>query len=56
MIPFWEKKKKKKEEKQISATIIISLDGKGTVFPMKLKLQGITFENPYWKKKILKKI
>ena len=32
------KKKKKTEEKQNSATIMISADGKGTVFPVKLKL------------------
>ena len=31
---------KKTEEKQNSATIIISVDWKGTVFPVKLKLQG----------------
>ena len=30
---------KKTEEKQSSATIMISLDGKGTIFPVKLKLQ-----------------
>ena len=39
MIPLGAKKKKKKtEEKQNSATIMISADGKGTVFPVKLKL------------------
>ena len=32
--------RKKSEEEQNSATIIISVDGKGTVFPVKLKLQG----------------
>ena len=32
------KKTKKTEEKQNSATIMISADGKGTVFPVKLKL------------------
>ena len=31
-------KKKKTEEKQNNATIMISADGKGTVFPVKLKL------------------
>ena len=36
--------KKKTEEKQNSATIIISVDGKVTVFPMKLKLQRESFE------------
>ena len=40
MIPFWGKKT---EEKQNSATIIISVDGKGTVFSM-WKLQGESFE------------
>ena len=30
---------KKVEEKQNSATIMKSADGKGTVFPVKLKLQ-----------------
>ena len=29
---------KKVERKQSSATIMISVDGKGTVFPVKLKL------------------
>ena len=37
-------KKKKTEEKQNSATIMISVDGKGTVFPVKLKLQGESFQ------------
>ena len=32
--------RKKTEEKQNSANIMISVDGKGTVFPVKLKLQG----------------
>ena len=40
-IPFWWKNP---EEKQNSATIIISVDEKGTVFPMKLKLQGKSLE------------
>ena len=31
---------KKTEEKQNNATIMISVDGIGTVFPVKLKLQG----------------
>ena len=39
-IPFWEKK----EQNLNSATIMISVDGKGTVFPVKLKLQGELFE------------
>ena len=33
-------KKKNRKEKQNRATIMISVDGKGTVFPVKLKLQG----------------
>ena len=37
-------RKKKPEEKQNSATIMIVVDGKGTVFPMKLKLQGESFK------------
>ena len=36
--------RKKAEEKQNSATIIIFLDEKGAVFPVKLKLQGESFE------------
>ena len=32
--------RKKTEEKQKGATIMISIDSKGTVFPVKLKLQG----------------
>ena len=36
--------KKKNKEKQNIATIIESVDRKGTVFPMKLKLQGKWFE------------
>ena len=35
MIPFSGKKTKKKKNK---ATIMISVDGKGTIFPVKLKL------------------
>ena len=37
MITFWGKKA---DEKQYSAIIMISVDGKGAVFPVKLKLQG----------------
>ena len=38
MIPFCEGKKKKKiEEKQNSTAIMISVDGKRTIFPVKLK-------------------
>ena len=36
--------RKKTEEKQNSVTIMISVDGKGTVFPVKLKLEGESFE------------
>ena len=36
--------RKETEEKQISVIIMISVDGKGTVFPVKLKLEGETFE------------
>ena len=32
--------RKKAEEKQNSANIMIPVEGKGTVFPVKLKLQG----------------
>ena len=35
--------RKKTKEKQNSATIMISVDEKGTVFPVKLKLQGESF-------------
>ena len=34
----------KTKEKQNSADIMMSVDGKGTVFPVKLKLQGELFE------------
>ena len=36
--------KKKVEEQQNSATAMISVDGKGTIFPMKLNLHGESFE------------
>ena len=36
--------RKKTEEKQNSAITVISVDGKGTVFPVKLKLQWESFE------------
>ena len=39
--------KKKAEEKQNSAITMISVDGKGTVFPVKLKLQWGSFEKKY---------
>ena len=32
--------RKKVEQNQNSTNIMVSLDGKGTVFPVKLKLQG----------------
>ena len=51
LLKNWQKKirrwyflKKKTEKKQNSATIIISIDGKWTAFPVKLKLQGELFE------------
>ena len=47
--------KKKTEQKQKSATIMISVDAKGTVFSVKLKLQGNCL-NKDVKKRILKKI
>ena len=34
-------KKKKAAEKQTNVTIKLSVDGKGTVFPVKLKLQVV---------------
>ena len=37
--------RKKAEEKQ--NTTMISVDGKGTVFPMQFKLQGESFEKTY---------
>ena len=47
----WAKKKndnafqrKKTEDKQNSVTIMMSADEKGTVFPVKLKLEGESFE------------
>ena len=36
--------RKKIEEKQNIATIMISVDGKGTIFPVKLKLQEESFK------------
>ena len=36
--------RKKIEEQENSATIMTSIYGKGTVFPVKLKLQGESFE------------
>ena len=45
-----------KNRKKNCATIMISVDGKGTVFPMKLKLQGDSAENIIIKKRIFKKV
>ena len=53
MTPFW--RKKQAEEKQDNATTMISVDGKGTVFPMQLKLQQGSFEKTYLKKRISKR-
>ena len=36
--------RKKTEEKQNSVTIMTSVDGKEVVFPVKLKLEGESFE------------
>ena len=36
---------RKKKQKKNSVTIIIAVDGKETVFPMKLKLEVESFEN-----------
>ena len=37
--------RKKTEKNQNSATIMMSVDGKGTVFPVKLKLQSLIVES-----------
>ena len=37
-------KKKTEKKKQNSVTIMISADGKRTVFPVKLKLEGESYE------------
>ena len=37
----------KTEEKQNTATIMIYVDGKGAVFPVKLKLEGESSEKRY---------
>ena len=47
--------KKKAEEQQNSATTMISVDGKGTIFPMKLKLHGELFEEKYNKSEFRKR-
>ena len=39
-----EKQKKETEEKQNSVTIMMNLDEKGTVFLVRLKLEGESFE------------
>ena len=41
MIPFY---RKNIDKRQSSAIIMISVEAKGTVFPVKLKLQGESFE------------
>ena len=42
---WWDfSEEKTTDEKQNSATTLISVDGKGTVFPVKLKSQGESFE------------
>ena len=41
MTPFWGKKT---EEKQNSATIMIFVGGKGTIFPVTFKLQLDSFQ------------
>ena len=44
MTPFWVNKT---EEKQNGATAIVSVNGKGEVVPMKVKLQKELFEKTY---------
>ena len=44
MIHFCWKKKKKTEEKQNCVTIMTSVGGKGTFFPVKVKLEEELFE------------
>ena len=48
--------RKKTDEKQNTATAMTSVDGKGTAFPMKLKLQGESFKKMYQKRRTSKKI
>ena len=47
--------KKKVEEQPNSATALISVDGKGTIFPMKSNLQGESFEETYNKREFRKR-
>ena len=54
MITFWGKRQKKKQQNR--ATTVISVDGKGTVFPVMLKLQWGIVWIKVLKKRILKKI
>ena len=42
-----EEKVKKQKKKRDSATIMITVDGKGAGFLVKLKLQGESFEQRY---------
>ena len=51
MIPFWGKKA---DKKQNSAIIMISVPGKGAVFPVKLKLQGNRLNKDITKENFLK--
>ena len=53
MIPFWGKTA---DEKQNSATIMISVDRKGEVFPVKLKLQGNRLNKDVKKENLKKKL
>ena len=48
------KKMGKRKIEQNSATTMISADGKGTVFPMNLKLQGKSFKKTYLKREFQK--
>ena len=45
----------KTEEKQNSVTIMMSVDEKGTVFPVRLKLEGESIEWRFYKRKFLKR-
>ena len=54
LLKEWEKEKRRRyiseektEEKQNSVTIMMSIDAKGTVFPVRLKLEGKSFEWRY---------
>ena len=47
--------RKKAEEKQNSVIIMISVLGKSTVFPVKLKLKEKSFRQRYWKSEFWKR-